>query len=117
MSNDNEYDFNNELINDFKQIILNKFSHFCQVEGKGTNFYLFLDYLINHNIIKNKTVAKYMVMELYPESLFENKNKSNAINDISLRTGISSRHVYNMIQHPERYNNIIKKKAINKKRI
>jgi len=103
-----------ELIDDFKHNVLNRFNQHCQNEGKGVNFFLLLDYLISHNIIKDKTVAKYMVMELYPESLYENKSKSSAIEDIALRTGISSRHVYNMVQHPERYTNLISKKR-NKK--
>lgn len=106
-----DYEINDELVDDFKQIIMNKFNHFCQVEGKGANFFLFLDYLITHNLIKEKTVAKFMVMELYPEALFENKSKGDAIIDIAARTGISRRWVYNMVQHPERFGNTISKKS------
>lgn len=111
MKTNSDYNIEDELIDNFKHIILNKFNHYCQVERLNANFFHLLDYLINHTIIKDKTVAKYMVMELYPESLFENKSKGDAISDISARTGISRRWVYNMVQHPERFGNTISKKS------
>ena len=52
-----------------------------------------------------------MVMELYPEALYTNHSKMDAISEIADRTGISEKHVYNMIQHPEHYGFQIKQKG------
>jgi hypothetical protein len=94
--------------------LLNKYVTFCQKEGTTIDIYNLIDFLYKTNIIKDLTIAKFMVMELYPAALFENESKMNAILDISIQTGLSEKTVYNMIQHPESFGYGISKKR-NKK--
>lgn len=101
----------NDLINDFAWSILNRFTQHCNKEGIQPTFLAYTKYLISCNLIFEKTVAKYMVMELYPETLYANDSKMDAISEIADRTGISEKHVYNMIQHPEHYGFQIKQKG------
>ena len=101
----------NDLINDFAWSILNRFTQHCNKECIQPNFLAYTKYLISCNLISEKTVAKYMVMELYPEALYANHSKMDAISEIADRTGISEKHVYNMIQHPEHYGFQIKQKG------
>jgi hypothetical protein len=103
-----------ELFLEFERNLLNKYVTFCQKEGTTIDIYNLIDFLFQINIIKDVTVAKFMVMELYPAALFENESKMNAIMDISIQTGLSEKTVYNMIQHPESFGYGISKKR-NKK--
>ena len=103
-----------ELFLEFERSLLRKYVTFCQKEGNTIDIYNLIDFLFQINVIKDVTVAKFMVMELYPAALFENESKMNAIMDISIQTGLSEKTVYNMIQHPESFGYGISKKR-NKK--
>lgn len=105
---------NKALLLEFQDSILDKFKALCKKDGINPDFYTLIDFLFKTNIIKDLTISKYMVMELYPASLFENESKMNAILDISIQTGLSEKTVYNMIQHPESFGYGISKKR-NKK--
>jgi hypothetical protein len=113
MSNEKK-EVTRELFLEFERSLLNKYVTFCQKEGTTIDIYNLIDFLFQINIIKDVTVAKFMVMELYPAALFENESKMNAIMDISIQTGLSEKTVYNMIQHPESFGYGISKKR-NKK--
>jgi hypothetical protein len=113
MSNEKK-EITRELFLEFERSLLNKYVTFCQKEGTTIDIYNLIDFLYKTNIIKDLTIAKFMVMELYPAALFENESKMNAILDISIQTGLSEKTVYNMIQHPESFGYGISKKR-NKK--
>jgi hypothetical protein len=103
-----------DLLVAFQESILNKFVDLCLKDKITPDFYTLIDFLYQTNVIKDLTIAKFMVMELYPAALFENESKMNAIMDISIQTGLSEKTVYNMIQHPESFGYGISKKR-NKK--
>jgi hypothetical protein len=105
---------NDDLINNFSFSILNRFSQYCNKENKQASFSNLIKYLIETDVIREKTVAKYMVMKLYPECLYTNTCKMDALTEIADLTGISRKHVYNMVQHPERFSHRIKEKGIKK---
>jgi hypothetical protein len=112
---DNEKNnINKDLLIEFQESILQKFKALCDKDNTTPDFYTLIDFLYQTNVIKDLTVAKFMVMELYPAALFENESKMNAIMDISIQTGLSEKTVYNMIQHPESFGYGISKKR-NKK--
>jgi len=112
--NNEKNNIDRELLIEFQESILEKFNALCDKDKITTDFYTLIDFLHQTNIIKDLTIAKFMVMELYPAALFENESKMNAILDISIRTGLSEKTVYNMIQHPESFGYGISKKR-NKK--
>ena len=110
----NKREIDKQLLIEFQESVLYKFKSLCEKDGITPDFYTLIDFLFQTNIIKDLTIAKFMVMELYPASLFENESKMNAIMDISIQTGLSEKTVYNMIQHPESFGYGISKKR-NKK--
>ena len=110
----NKRGIDKQLLIEFQESVLYKFKALCKKDGITPDFYTLIDFLFQTNIIKDLTIAKFMVMELYPASLFENESKMNAILDISIQTGLSEKTVYNMIQHPESFGYGISKKR-NKK--
>ena len=83
---------NEDLLQDFTHEILNKYSAFCQKEGITPSFFHLISFLVKTDVVKEKTVAKYMVMQLYPNSLYSNDSKMDAMMEISIRTGISKKH-------------------------
>lgn len=110
----NKREIDKQLLIEFQESVLYKFKSLCEKDGITPDFYTLIDFLFQTNIIKDLTIAKFMVMELYPAALFENESKMNAIMDISINTGLSEKTVYNMIQHPESFGYGISKKR-NKK--
>ena len=110
----NKREIDKQLLIEFQESVLYKFKALCEKDEIIPDFYTLIDFLFQTNIIKDLTIAKFMVMELYPASLFENESKMNAIMDISIQTGLSEKTVYNMIQHPESFGYGISKKR-NKK--
>ena len=110
----NKREIDKQLLIEFQESVLYKFKLLCEKDGITPDFYTLIDFLFQTNIIKDLTIAKFMVMELYPAALFENESKMNAIMDISISTGLSEKTVYNMIQHPESFGYGISKKR-NKK--
>ena len=68
-----------------------------------------LQYCIAAGIVQERTVAHYMVMELYPKALYRNNNAQEAHIDISAETGISERTVRRMLNRPYRYSPEAKK--------
>ena len=110
----NKREIDKHLLTEFTESVLNRYKSLCIKEKITPDFYTLIDFLFQTNIIKDLTIAKFMVMELYPAALFENESKMNAIMDISIQTGLSEKTVYNMIQHPESFGYGISKKR-NKK--
>jgi hypothetical protein len=112
--NNEKNNIDKELLKEFQESILEKFKALSDKDNITPDFYTLIDFLYQTNVIKDLTIAKFMVMELYPAALFENESKMNAIMDISIQTGLSEKTVYNMIQHPESFGYGISKKR-NKK--
>jgi hypothetical protein len=112
--NNEKNNIDKELLKEFQESILKKFKALSDKDNITPDFYTLIDFLYQTNVIKDLTIAKFMVMELYPAALFENESKMNAIMDISIQTGLSEKTVYNMIQHPESFGYAISKKR-NKK--
>jgi len=53
---------NGDLLQDFTHEILNKYSAFCQKEGITPSFFHLISFLVKTDVVKEKTVAKYMVI-------------------------------------------------------
>jgi hypothetical protein len=81
----NKREIDKQLLIEFQESVLYKFKALCEKDGITPDFYTLIDFLFQTNIIKDLTIAKFMVMELYPAALFENESKMNAILDISIQ--------------------------------
>jgi hypothetical protein len=83
----NKREIDKHLLTEFTESVLHRYKSLCEKERITPDFYTLIDFLFQTNIIKDLTIAKFMVMELYPAALFENESKMNAIMDISIQTG------------------------------
>jgi hypothetical protein len=83
MSNEKN-NIDRELLIEFQESILEKFKALCEKDCIKPSYSTLIDFLYKTNVIKDLTIAKFMVMELYPAALFENESKMNAILDISM---------------------------------
>ena len=68
----NKREIDKQLLIEFQESVLYKFKSLCEKDGITPDFYTLIDFLFQTNIIKDLTIAKFMVMELYPAALFEN---------------------------------------------
>jgi hypothetical protein len=98
-----------QLCNDFAAIVERKYRYYCARHGEAATPEGLLRYCVAAGVIKPRTVAHYMVMELYPRALYRNANAQEAHMDISAETGISERTVRRMLNRPLRYSPEAKK--------
>lgn len=91
------------MLEDFAEILAKKYRFYCQREGQQMTLPGFVLYLSRCQVIRDRTAAKYMVMEKYPEALYNEDSKTGACRHLSVITGLSEQTIWNMVQHPERY--------------
>lgn len=88
---------------DFTKIVERKYNYHCKRTGQRPTMLGLLEYCISSGIIKSRTVAHYMTMELYPGALYECGHFTKAYEQISEATGLSEKTVRAMVRHPHRY--------------
>ena len=98
-----EDELQEELCADFSAIIERKYRYYCARHSLEATPQGLVRYCIASGVIRARTVAHYMVMELYPRALYRNANAQEAHMDISAETGISERTVRRMLNRPLRY--------------
>ena len=91
------------LCADFAEVVERKYRYYCARHNEAATPQGLLRYCIASGVIAPRTVAHYMVMELYPRALYRNANAQEAHMDISAETGISERTVRRMLNRPFRY--------------
>lgn len=93
-----------DLKNDFAWSLFQRYMKYCDKEGEDNGFQHFTDYLIRCGVIRERTVARFMVNELYPQALAASGGrKAEAIAIVSEETGLSESLVKNILTRPERY--------------
>ena len=93
-----------DLENDFAWTMYNRYRKHCDREQVEGGFLHFVKYLVSCDVIREKTVQKLMVNELYPQALAcSGGRKLEAIAVVSEETGIPERTVRFMVDNPERY--------------
>lgn len=93
-----------DLKNDFASALFKRYMRHCDNEQEDHGFQHFTDYLIRCGVIRERTVARFMVNELYPQALAASGGrKADAIAIVSEETGLSESLVKNILTRPERY--------------
>lgn len=98
-----EDELREELCGDFCALLERKYKYYCDRHKITPTMQGLLRYCISAGVVQERTVAHYMVMELYPRALYRNANAQEAHIDISTETGISERTVRRMLNRPYRY--------------
>ncbi len=89
-----------ELTNkEFAQTVVHKYRMWCKREGDTFTPSGFALFLLEKEVIKQRTASKYMVLELYPRALYEEENKTSAVLRLEEETGLSDRTIWTMLKN------------------
>jgi hypothetical protein len=92
-----------EMFSEFARTVEKKYLYFCSRHGLEPSLSGMVCYAVAANIIQERTVGHYMVMELWPRALYENRCAQDAHQSISVETGLSERTVRRMLKKQYRY--------------
>lgn len=93
-----------DLKNDFAFALFNRYFKHCNKQKEDSNFQHFTHYLVSCGVIRERTVARFMVNELYPQALRASAGrKMEAVAIVSEETGLSEALIKNILTRPERY--------------
>ena len=94
----------NDLKQDFASAIFLRYMRHCDKENADNCYPHFVEYLISCGVIREKTVQRFMISELYPQALAScGGKKLEAIGLLSEETGLPERTIRRMVDSPERY--------------
>lgn len=75
---------------EFIKTINNNYENWCDANEVEPNNQLFLQYLIDRNLIEKKTVKRFVVINNYPEALANNLGiKKAALWELEAKTGVN----------------------------
>lgn len=83
----------------FAQTLVHKYRMFCKREGETFTTSGFVMFMLEKNVIRQRTASKYMVLELYPRALYEEENKTRAVYRLEEETGLSDRTIWSMLKN------------------
>ena len=92
-----------EMFEQFTRIVEKKYLYFCARHRVEPSFSGLVAYAVAANIIRERTVEHYMVMELWPKALYENNFARDAHQALSVETGLSERTIRRMLKTQYRY--------------
>ena len=92
-----------ECFDRFVAIVARKYKYHCVRHNEEETFEGLINYCINTDVIRERTVAHYMIMEIYPKALYEEGHYVRAYQRISDETGLSESTVRNQLKRPKRY--------------
>ena len=99
-----------DLQNDFAWTLFNRYRKHCDKEQADMGIQHFAKYLISCGVIRDRTIARFMVSELYPQALAASGGrKLDAVAIVAEETGLSETTVKNILTRPERYANSCEK--------
>ena len=79
-----------ERRNEFRSIVTNQFIDYCNSKEVEPTIDFFAEYLINRNLIIDKTITRFLVIDKYPEALHGNMAiKQHAIWQLEEEVGVS----------------------------
>ena len=90
--------------NDFVWLLFKRYMNYCNKEEQEMTLQGFAKYMIACGVISERTVAKFMVNELYPLELHQaDGGKMEAIQAVSEQVGLCESQVRYMVNNPEKY--------------
>jgi hypothetical protein len=92
-----------DALQQFKKVAARKYRYFCKRTGQKETLEGLVDYLMNTDVIKHRTIAHYMTMEWYPEALYHEGHFCRAYEKLADDTGLSQSTIRNYLKRPKRY--------------
>lgn len=93
-----------ELKQDFAFLLFRRYMRHCDKENADNCYQHFVEYLLSSGVIREKTVQRFMISELYPQALAScGGKKLEALALLSEETGLPERTIRRMVDSPERY--------------
>lgn len=90
-----------ELVLRFTALIVHRYEIQCKRTNEEPTFDGLVTYLIRRNVIRDRTIARYMVQDLYPRAMYDTDGKKvQAVGIVAEQTGLGERTVWNIVQHP-----------------
>jgi hypothetical protein len=84
---------------EFAKTVVHKYRMWCKREGEVFTSSGLALFLLEKNVIRQRTASKYMVLELYPRALYEEENKTRAVLRLEEETGVSERTIWWYLQN------------------
>lgn len=92
-----------ELQQDFAWALFQRYRRYCDKQDEDGGFQHFTAYMIQCGIIKERTIQRFMISELYPQALACcGGKKLEAITLLSIRIGLSEKTIESLIHNPQR---------------
>jgi hypothetical protein len=92
-----------DLKNDFAWTVYNRYRNHCDRENEDASFQGFANYLIRCGVIRERTIQRLMITELYPQGLAScGGKKSEVIALLSEQVGLSEKTIEGYIHNPQR---------------
>lgn len=88
---------NEEIKQAFLELVTKRFD-----KNADQNLIDFASFLLEIGVIQHKTIARYMVLTLYPSAICKFR-KHAAIQEIADQTGIPYKTVYYIVQNPQKF--------------
>lgn len=90
-----------QLRDEFIRLLVHRYKMHCKRTGEQESLEGLLVYTIRRDIVRQRTVARYMVMDLYPKAMYETDGrKQPALEIVADQTGLGERTIRNMVAHP-----------------
>jgi len=92
-----------DLKQDFACLLFQRYLRHCDKESADNGFQHFTHYMIGCGVIKERTIQKFMISELYPQALAScGGKKLEAIALLSEEIGLSEITIRTLIDSPQR---------------
>lgn len=96
-------EINKDLEKDFAWVLFKRYFRKCDQNNEAGGFQHFTAYLIDCGIIKQRTIQRFMISELYPRALAAcGGKKLEAISMLSEQIGLNEKTIESLIHNPQR---------------
>ncbi len=92
-----------ETVEQFCAIVAKKYRYYCARHGEKESPEGLVAYLAQAEVIRPRIVSHYMMMELYPEALYNSSGRLEAVSKLSEATGLAERTIRRLLKRPCRY--------------
>ena len=91
-------DIQEQTNKEFISIVSHKFKMWCDKEGRAGTVEDVIEYLLCYNILLERTVNYYTILDNYPKALHQNDgSRTKAIYDLSDKYPLSERKIWDII--------------------
>lgn len=96
-------EINKDLQSDFAWALYQRYFRHCDQHEKRGGFQDFTKFLIDCGVIKQRTIQRFMIAELYPNALAAcGGKKLEAISMLAEQIGLNEKTIESLIHNPQR---------------